>query len=163
MILTVAMNILRDNNFDENSDVMRALHRVSEGLSELVNQNNTTNSIFIENSKLKEQISILSKTIVELSPGIKKIKNNTDEQERQFIIDFENRYGGNWLSGVPDLVIFLKEYNKTIQKNTAIEFGEWLKTFESLTREGGQWVIESQITTEELFNLFINDEHRQTR
>jgi len=79
------------------------------------------------------------------------------ELEEQFIIDFENKHGGNWLSGVPDLVKFLKEYNETIQKHTAVEFGEWLRTFDSLTRENGQWVLESQITTEKLFNGFIKD------
>ncbi len=40
-------------------------------------------------------------------------------------------------------------------KLTAIAFGEWLRTFDALTRENGYWVLESQISTEELYEAFL--------
>lgn len=41
--------------------------------------------------------------------------------------------------------------------NDAIEFGDWLKTFEPLTKENNQWVLDCQISTEELYEAFLRD------
>lgn len=42
-------------------------------------------------------------------------------------------------------------------KNNAIEFGDWLKTFQPLTKENDQWVLDCQISTEELYEGFLRD------
>lgn len=36
-------------------------------------------------------------------------------------------------------------------------FAEWIRTFELLERENGQWVIESQLTDEQIVKAFIAD------
>lgn len=44
-------------------------------------------------------------------------------------------------------------------KSNAIKFAEWLRTFEALEKKDGQWVIESQVSTEELYAVFkLSDE-----
>lgn len=42
------------------------------------------------------------------------------------------------------------------KKNDAIGFGEWLRTFDALTRTNGQWYLVSQISTEELYKHYQN-------
>ena len=39
----------------------------------------------------------------------------------------------------------------------AIAFAEWLRTFEGLTRENGYWVLDSQISSEELYDVYLKD------
>lgn len=40
------------------------------------------------------------------------------------------------------------------QTNEAIEFAEWLRTFSSLEKKDGFWVLDSQIASEELYDNF---------
>jgi len=44
--------------------------------------------------------------------------------------------------------------------NEAIEFAEWLRTFEPLTKDNGYWVLECQISSEELYNTYLRDRER---
>jgi len=155
--LVVIKKILKDDEFDEKSDVICALNRISDDLSKLLDTSDepviVEDVIYDEPTNLSED-NILNKIDFSvLHNGT--IKNK--ELEELFILNFENKHGGNWLNGTPDLIMFLKEYNELVQNNTAIEFGEWLKTFDALEREGGQWVIETQITTEDLFKSFLRD------
>lgn len=39
----------------------------------------------------------------------------------------------------------------------AINFAEWLRLLEALDKSNGQWVLESQISTEKLYNAFKSD------
>ena len=45
-------------------------------------------------------------------------------------------------------------------QNEAIEFAEWLRTFEALKKENNYWVLESQISSIELFNHFKKVKHK---
>lgn len=38
----------------------------------------------------------------------------------------------------------------------AIQFAEWLRTFHPLSKENNQWVLESQVSSEELHNHFLD-------
>jgi len=42
-------------------------------------------------------------------------------------------------------------------KNDAIDFAEWLRTFEPLTKENGYWVLECQISSEKLYKAYVRD------
>lgn len=42
-------------------------------------------------------------------------------------------------------------------KKDAIEFAEWLRTFEPLEKKNGFWILESQISSEELYNSYLRD------
>lgn len=53
-----------------------------------------------------------------------------------------------------DAAIFSDGYKAA--KMDAVEFGEWLRTFEPLYKEDGYWVLESQISTEQLYALYQN-------
>jgi hypothetical protein len=48
-----------------------------------------------------------------------------------------------------DITIRVIEFN-----DEAIEFGEWLRTFDALTKENGFWVLESQVSTKDLYRVF---------
>jgi len=42
----------------------------------------------------------------------------------------------------------------TGQESDAVEFADWLKTFEPLTKENNQWVLDCQISSQELYNHY---------
>jgi len=42
----------------------------------------------------------------------------------------------------------------------AIEFAEWIRTFDSLEKKQGFWIIESQISSENLYKGFLKDRER---
>lgn len=42
----------------------------------------------------------------------------------------------------------------------SIEFAEWIRTFDSLEKKQGFWIIESQISSEELYKLSLEDRDR---
>ncbi len=42
----------------------------------------------------------------------------------------------------------------------AIEFAEWIRTFDSLEKKQGFWIIESQISSEDLYKGFLKDRER---
>lgn len=42
----------------------------------------------------------------------------------------------------------------------AVEFAEWIRAFESLERQHGFWVIEGQISSEDLYKGFLKDRER---
>jgi hypothetical protein len=52
---------------------------------------------------------------------------------------------------------------KEAKKIEAIEFAEWIRTFEVLERENGFWVIESQVSSEELYSAYLEDKERFER
>ena len=45
-------------------------------------------------------------------------------------------------------------------KNDAIDFAEWLRTFEPLTKENGYWVLECQISSENLYKAYVHDKSK---
>jgi hypothetical protein len=47
-----------------------------------------------------------------------------------------------------------------VKQLEAVEFAEWLRTFDSLEKKHGFWLIESQISSEELYKLFLKDRER---
>lgn len=47
-----------------------------------------------------------------------------------------------------------------ISKEQAIEFAEWIRTFEPLEKTDGFWVLDSQISETELFDLYLKDRDR---
>ena len=55
------------------------------------------------------------------------------------------------LASTPDVV------NKI---NEAIEFAEWLRTFKPLKKENGYWILESQISSDELYDVYLKDRER---
>ena len=46
------------------------------------------------------------------------------------------------------------------EKQRAIEFGEWLRTFELLLKQDKYWVLDCQISTEELYEGYLKDRER---
>ena len=46
--------------------------------------------------------------------------------------------------------------------SNAVKFAEWLRTFDSLEKQHDYWVIESQISSEELYKLFLNNTFTKT-
>lgn len=59
----------------------------------------------------------------------------------------------------------LMQYNKLDPKNEkrsneAIEFAEWLRTFGSLEKQNGQWVILKQISSAELYQQFLREKEQ---
>jgi hypothetical protein len=44
--------------------------------------------------------------------------------------------------------------------NESIEFAEWLRTFKPLTKDHGYWVLQSQISSEELYSAYLKDRER---
>lgn len=42
----------------------------------------------------------------------------------------------------------------------AVEFAEWIRTFDSLEKKQGFWIIESQISSEDLYKGFLKDRER---
>lgn len=47
-----------------------------------------------------------------------------------------------------------------ISKEQAVEFAAWIRTFNSLENKQQHWVIESEISDEELFNGYLKDRER---
>lgn len=47
------------------------------------------------------------------------------------------------------------ELTKDVLKAEAIAFAEWLRTFESLEKKNGFWILESQISSEELYKAYL--------
>ena len=45
-------------------------------------------------------------------------------------------------------------------QSEAIEFAEWIRTFESLDKKHGFWVIERQLSSEELYYHYLRDRER---
>ncbi len=45
-------------------------------------------------------------------------------------------------------------------KIEAVEFAEWLRTFEVLDKINGFWVLESQISSEALYKNYLIDRER---
>lgn len=41
------------------------------------------------------------------------------------------------------------------------EFAEWIRTFEALERQNGQWVIESQLSDKDIVKAFIEDKKQK--
>lgn len=55
------------------------------------------------------------------------------------------------------------EHKEIIKCETdAVEFGEWLRTFDALTRVNGHWCLESQISTEQLYHHFLAWKRNET-
>jgi hypothetical protein len=52
---------------------------------------------------------------------------------------------------------------KEAKKTEAIEFAEWIRTFEVLEKRDGFWVLESQVSTEELYTAYLEDKNRLER
>jgi len=44
-----------------------------------------------------------------------------------------------------------------VSKKQAIEFAAWVRTFEPLEKKDGFWVVEQQISDEELFELYLSN------
>jgi hypothetical protein len=42
----------------------------------------------------------------------------------------------------------------------AVEFAEWIRTFDALDKKGGFWILESQLSSEELYKGFLRDRER---
>ena len=42
----------------------------------------------------------------------------------------------------------------------AIEFAEWLRSFEVLSKENGYWVLDCQVSSEELYKNYLCDRDR---
>lgn len=61
-----------------------------------------------------------------------------------------------------------EEQNKPLQqplvsgslRGEAIEFAEWIRTFDALDKKHGFWVLESQLSSEELYDGYLNDRER---
>ncbi len=47
-----------------------------------------------------------------------------------------------------------------IAKGQAIEFAAWIRTFDTLERKNQFWIMESQLSDEELFNAFLKDKNK---
>ena len=47
-----------------------------------------------------------------------------------------------------------------ISKEQAIEFAAWIRTFDSLEKKQQFWIVESQVSDEELFNAYLKDRER---
>lgn len=52
---------------------------------------------------------------------------------------------------------------KYYKKQDPVLFGEWLRTFEPLTKENNQWVLDCQIRTQELFNAYVKNAESQNQ
>jgi hypothetical protein len=52
---------------------------------------------------------------------------------------------------------------KEAKKTEAIEFAEWIRTFEVLEKRDGFWVLESQVSTVELYTAYLEDKNRLER
>jgi hypothetical protein len=54
--------------------------------------------------------------------------------------------------------------NKTDVSNSlrveAIEFAEWIRTFEALYKKHGFWILEMQLSSEELYDHYLLDRER---
>lgn len=42
------------------------------------------------------------------------------------------------------------------------EFSEWIRTFEALERQNGQWVIESQLSDKQIVKAFLTDKQKES-
>jgi hypothetical protein len=42
----------------------------------------------------------------------------------------------------------------------AVEFAEWIRTFDALDKKDGFWILESQLSSEELYKGFLRDRER---
>jgi len=42
----------------------------------------------------------------------------------------------------------------------AVEFAEWIRTFDALDKKDGFWILESQLSSEELYKGFLRDKER---
>lgn len=47
-----------------------------------------------------------------------------------------------------------------IAKEQAVEFAAWIRTFDSLEKKQQFWIVESQVSDEELFNAYLKDRER---
>jgi len=45
-------------------------------------------------------------------------------------------------------------------RKESIEFSEWIRTFDALDKKDGFWILESQISSEELYNHYLLDRVR---
>ena len=52
---------------------------------------------------------------------------------------------------------------KEANKKDAIEFAEWIRTFEVLEKKHGYWVLESQVSSEALYAAYLEDKERFER
>jgi hypothetical protein len=54
---------------------------------------------------------------------------------------------------------YKKEQNsfKDLLQSEAVEFAEWIRTFEALERKQGFWIIEDQISSEYLYKGFLKN------
>lgn len=47
-----------------------------------------------------------------------------------------------------------------LSKEQAIEFAAWIRTFEPLEKKEQFWILESQVSDEQLFNAYLKDRER---
>jgi len=100
------------------------------------------------------------KTIHENKVLINPPKEKTITAE-SMIQDIATHLGVTIEESLERIKIFSDELDK--MKNMrleAVEFAEWLRTFEVLYKMNGFWVLESQISSEELYNNYLQDRER---
>lgn len=54
----------------------------------------------------------------------------------------------------------LDQVTNLAMEDNAVEFGEWLRTFDVLTKEHGYWILDCQISTKELYDHFLKDKSK---
>lgn len=59
-----------------------------------------------------------------------------------------------WEDGFNDGITFALDHLFAGRMET---FAEWIRTFEALERQNGQWVIESQLSDKQIVRAFIED------
>lgn len=92
----------------------------------------------------------------QLHPSEQEIVNK--ESKKKFhaydYLDHRTTYKGGFQEGVE---FALQE----LVKGRMIKFAEWIRTFEALERQNGQWVIESQLSDEQIVKAFIADSNQE--
>lgn len=71
----------------------------------------------------------------------------------------EKVYTDDALRAMEALLADVRQAVEQNQKVEAIEFAEWIRTFDALDKKDGFWILESQLSSKDLYESFLMEKN----